>query len=116
MHKIEETETSEPADFMWARFPQFFTQKAAKSFNLKSDQLPKNRHKITHTQGLTAHVEWETVDNDYGFSGIYGSGSETVLLRLSQTSNLTEDANGLHPSIALKFLVDGEQSTNVVAM
>jgi len=40
------------------------------------------------------------------------------LLRLSQTSNLTEDAppNGLHPSIALKFLVDGEAATNIVAM
>ena len=50
------------------------------------------------------------------YSGIYGEGSNTVILRLSETTNLNEDSNGLMPSLALKFLVDGAKSQNIFAM
>lgn len=37
-------------------------------------------------------------------------------MRLSETQNLTKLSTGLHPSIALKFLVDSFASDNIVAM
>lgn len=39
-----------------------------------------------------------------------------MVLRLSETSNLHEDSEGLMPSLALKFLMDGTDSENIVAM
>ena len=54
--------------------------------------------------------------NDAGFTGIYGTGSNTVILRFSETSNLSEQSAGLTPSIAVKFLVDNYRSNNIFAM
>ena len=39
-----------------------------------------------------------------------------MLMRLSQASNLSEHSDGLTPSIALKWLVDGWWSQNLLAM
>jgi len=38
-----------------------------------------------------------------------------VILRLSQTDNLTSESNGLHPAVAIKFLRDGTFAENIVA-
>ena len=50
-----------------------------------------------------------------GYSGIYAEGSETVVMRLSETNNLYEGASGLTPSVAFKFLIDGKESENIFA-
>lgn len=63
-----------------------------------------------------AHVKYVPVENDLGYSGIYESGSNTVIMRLSDSMNLYEGSPGLTPSIALKFLIDGTHSRNVMAM
>jgi hypothetical protein len=49
---------TEPNEYWYGKFPQFFTQKAQVSFCNNSDEIRKNRHKTTHTQGLVAKVEW----------------------------------------------------------
>ena len=49
-------------------------------------------------------------------TAIYESGSDTVLMRISETANLFEDSDGLTPSIALKFLIDGQESYNIFGM
>ena len=44
----------EPMDFYWNKFDNFFKQKAQGSFCNESDEMPKNRLKTTHTQGIVA--------------------------------------------------------------
>ena len=78
--------------------------------------MPRNRLKVAHTQGVIAKVTWEPVQNDSGYTGIYEHGATEVLLRFSQTGMVTEKTSGLHPSLALKFLRDGQPSSNIVAM
>ena len=51
-----------------------------------------------------------------GYTGVYADGSNTVVMRLSETNNLYEGASGLTPSVAFKFLIDGHQSENIFAM
>lgn len=65
-----------------------------------------------------AKVEWRKFDNEQGieYSGIYSTGSDNVILRLSETNNLTEFSEGLLPGVALKFLLDGIKSENLLAM
>ena len=104
-----------PADTMWKEFPAFFTQDADGSFERQEgDALRANRVKSTHTQGLVAQVEWQTVDNSEGYTGIYASGSDSVVMRLSETSNIGANTSGLKPSVAFKFLLDGRSSENLV--
>lgn len=54
--------------------------------------------------------------NDEGFTGSYASGSDTVILRLSETANLSEETKGLTPSVAIKFIVNEFRSNNIFAM
>ena len=70
---------------------------------------------MTHTQGVVAKVKWVPVANDYGYTGIYDEGSEHVILRFSETNNLTSESEGLHPAVAIKFLRDGTFAENLVA-
>ena len=78
--------------------------------------MPWKRNKTVHTQGLTAHVEWEVVKNDLGYTALFEEGSDTVLMRISETNNLFEDSDGLTPSIGIKFLIDGQESYNIMGM
>jgi len=65
-----------------------------------------------------AKVEWRPISNDEGitFSGMYEQGSQHAILRLSETRNLTEESDGLLPSMAIKFLIDNRKSENLFAM
>lgn len=47
---------------------------------------------------------------------MFASGSDSVIVRISEASNLFEGSTGLTPSVAVKFLVDGEESYNLFAM
>jgi hypothetical protein len=77
--------------------------------------MPAGRVKSAHTKGLVAQIEWvPTSGHDY--TGIYAEGTESALLRLSQTSILHENSSGLFPSMAIKFLLDGQASKNIFAM
>ena len=106
----------EPMDYLWSEFPSIFTQNADNAFYHRSDYVNKVRPKENHTQGVVAQVEWKPVENMENYTGIYETGSQAVLLRLSQTKNLTAYSPGLLPSLALKFLRDGDESENLFAM
>ena len=73
------------------------------------------RQKTTHTQGLVAKVQWEPVENN-GYSGIFETGSDHVIMRLSEAKNLNQHSKGLTPSAAFKFLIDGVESQNIMVM
>ena len=77
--------------------------------------MKKANKKVSHTQGVVAKVRY-VAEEDNGYHGILGSGSDTVLLRFSQTTNLHELSPGLLPSMALKFLRDGIESANILTM
>ena len=64
-----------------------------------------------------ARVQWEVVNAEkHGFTGFYAETTDSVVLRLSETNNLTKISEGLLPSLALKFLRDGAISENLFAM
>ena len=100
------------APYYWAAFDDLFLKNADGSFCQESDEMRKSRLKTTHTQGVVAKVDYVPITGQ-PFSGIYTQGSDTAVLRLSQTSNLIESSKGLFPSVALKFLIDGRHSTNI---
>ena len=102
----------------WKDFDKFFSQPAKSSFDDNSDELLRDRLKTTHVQGVVAKVEWRPVSNDQGitFSGMYEQGSHHAIMRLSQTRNLSDESEGLLPSMALKFLIDYKKSENLFAM
>ena len=50
------------------------------------------------------------------YSGVYETGHDKVILRLSETNNLTWESTGYLPSLVLKFLRNGVKSDNIVAM
>ena len=81
-----------------------------------SDELAWGVTKAAHANGLHAKVKWVKVANDLGYTGIYDTGSTTAILRLSETTNLGDWSKGLMPSLALKFLLDGQMSVNILAM
>ena len=79
------------------------------------DEMRDGRLKLAHTQGIVAKVRWTPIaGTDY--SGVQQTGYDDVIMRLSETGMIHEDSKGLKPSVAFKFLRDGEQSDNIVAM
>ena len=63
---------------------------------------------------MVAKVKYVAEPNN-GLSGILGSGSDTALLRFSESMYLHEESKGLTPSVAVKFLRDGMKSANILA-
>ena len=83
----ENADDDKPAPFMWKDFPEFFTDVAVEAFCGVSDSLRWNRKKTTHTQGLVAKVAWVPVEGN-GYSGMYETGSDHVVMRLSERNYL----------------------------
>ena len=104
-----------PQDPLFRNFPEFMTANLANSTCVVSDEMRHGRTKTAHGQGVHAKVKWvPAAENIY--SGLYADGSEHVLMRLSETTNLNDTSGGLLPSVALKFLIAGGESENLVAM
>lgn len=105
-------------DYFWADFAKIFTNAPNGSFCQNSDEMKRNRLKTSHTQGVVAKASWLPVENiaDIGYTGFYASESYHNIIRFSQTTNLHENSQGLLPSFALKFLIDGQKSQNIFGM
>ena len=73
------------------------------------------RVKVNHRQGVVGQIEWVST-GDHPYTGMYASGSDTAIIRFSETTLLTPDSPGLLPSLAIKFLVDGTESKNLFGM
>ena len=84
------------------------------SFELISDELPQNRPKVNHSQGVVTKIEWE----DFGghdYTGLFKGGSTDALMRMSEGNFMIPEASGLTPSLAIKFLRDNMPSINLLA-
>ncbi|CDW84335.1 UNKNOWN [Stylonychia lemnae] len=81
------------------------------------------RSKYIHTVGNTAQVKYTPVSNSEGYTGIFASGADHGLIRLSAAkqfdktkSTAAEAYDNFTPGFGLKFLRDGVPSGNLVAM
>lgn len=82
------------------------------SMDRVSDEMPEGRNKMIHTYGSVAKCQFIPAVGQ-PFSGLF-AGSSYGLIRLS----LAADPQGLGvtPGLALKFMVDGAPSENLIAM
>lgn len=101
--------------YMWRRHDEFFLKRSQATFCQQHDEMPRGRSKTTHTQGVVAHISW-VPEGDMDYTGVFANGTDIGIMRLSETGFLTEESEGLFPSLAIKLLHDGTRSTNIVAM
>lgn len=102
---------------------KLFHTKPKKQFGVNADALkpsqPYVRTNFVNQQGVVAQAEFKPVGNDY--TGIF-QGADNVIIRLADYNLQLEDENGnpakdsLNPSMAVKFLRDGQPSANFHGM
>jgi len=95
----------------------FFSIDLNTIFDYKGDEYDC-RFKTSHSQGNVGKVAWVPLGN-HGYTGLFKSGGDAGYIRTSMIGEV-ESAPGpgnsyMRPSIALKFLRDGMDSTNTVA-
>ena len=107
-----------PQDRQFRHFPEGLEANQNNTFCVLSDEMRRNRNKFVHAQGVHAKVKWNPVSKAEGnkYTGMFATGSDSVIMRLSETQNITKYTPGLLPSVAFKFLRDGEKSSDIVAM
>jgi len=94
------------------------------SFDTTADDMPKEllglvtRRKLVHSVGLMGTATWTPVTNTLGYTGIFASGSQQLMVRLSSGNQPTETGNNsaMIPAVAFKFLRDGVPSGNIHAL
>ncbi|EGR29683.1 hypothetical protein IMG5_150790 [Ichthyophthirius multifiliis] len=94
-----------------------FTESMKVTMNLQSDQFPEGRKKFIHSVGNVAHAQFQA-EPDTPYTGFF-KGADSLLIRLScakKPNPTKEPLNNFIPGIALKYLVDGQPSANLVAM
>jgi len=85
----------------------------------EGDEMPKAwtgnyRQKYIHSVGNVAKVEWVSTD-DHPYTGLF-RGAAHGIARLSLAAEPSADEQNTAPGIAVKFLRDGVDSANFVAM
>lgn len=100
-----------------------FRESMCPTFNAKGDQLPWERsflfshgyrNKYIHSVGNVGQIEWKSVGS-HPYTGVF-KGSKNALIRASLASEPDKDEKNTQPGIGLKFLRDGVDSGNMVAM
>ena len=81
------------------------------------------RNKYIHTVGNTGMVKYTVAPNNEGYTGIFASGADHGVIRLSAAkkydttkSTAAEAYDNFTPGFGLKFLRDGVHSGDLVAM
>ena len=97
----------------WKFFKLLSPSYLAVTFNLVSDEFPKNRERLIHPNGVVAKVEW-IADPDVQMSGIFKTGA-MGLVRLSLAGN-PHAARSYVPGMGLKLFVDAHPSVNLQVM
>lgn len=95
------------------------TESDAPTFNTPGDEMPKGslygyRSKLIHTVGAIAKVKF-TSNNNHSYTGIF-EGADFGYARLSAAIEPNPSVQALAPGMGLKFLRDGIDSANLVAM
>lgn len=98
---------------VWKFFKLLSPSYLAITFNLVSDEFPKNRERLIHPNGAVAKVEW-VADPDVQMSGIFKTGA-IGLARLSLAGN-PHASRSYIPGMGLKLFVDNQPSVNLQVM
>ena len=116
-------ENTTPADWIPAlEMVGLFLESMCPTIRAQGDELPMetiithhvDRRKYIHTVGTVAQVEWQNLGG-HPYTGLFEGASQGIV-RLSLT--LEPDTSKLNtaPGLGLKFLRDGMDSANLVAM
>ena len=105
---------------MW----KHFAQSPGNSFNNDGDEMNNTRNdtrnKLVHQQGLVAMGKFEVDDavvTEKGYTGIFKSGSDSMLIRFSETGlHVDGITTSMNPSVAFKMLRSGQSSANQFGM
>jgi hypothetical protein len=82
------------------------------SFMHRGDEMPGQRQKIIHTYGSVCKAQLVITAQDSPYTGIFQSGG-LALLRAS-TPIHGQSNHSISPTLALKILIDGQESQNLV--
>lgn len=98
-----------------------FKQNNSITFDHVGDALPLNRDKLVHTDGIVGKVKFRASFNNY--TGIFNEGSDNALLRFSiaheydsKDKSAKAALKNFVPSFALKFLIDGNESVDILTL
>ena len=90
-------------------------------FRAQGDEMPWEglvfhdyREKLIHSVGVVGTVEWKSVGS-HPYTGVF-KGSNNAIIRLSLAAEPDEAKIKTTPGFGLKFLRDGVDSGNMVAM
>jgi len=85
-----------------------------RSLTNDSDELDVGHRKLVHAWGAEARFRFVSSKSARGYTGIYESGSDCVIGRLSMATKPTKTTTV--PALALKFFVSGHTSENLQIM
>jgi uncharacterized protein YceK len=85
-----------------------------RSLTNDSDELDVGHRKLVHAWGAEARFRFVSTKSARGYTGIYESGSDCVIGRLSMATKPTKTTSV--PALALKFFVSGHPSENLHIM
>jgi len=108
--------------FTSSELPGMFIESMCSTFQAPGDELPWEkrvvrygwRNKYIHTVGTVGKVEWRNLGG-HNYTGIFEGASQGVV-RFSLAKEPDTSSNNTAPGIGLKFLRDGMDSANLVAM
>ena len=112
-----------PGDFPHGlKYAGLFLESLKPTFEHFGDTLPEGRTKFIRSVGVVAKAAFIPEEGQQLYSGVF-EGADSGLLRLSiakeldttKTSAEGADDNFV-PGLAMKFLIDGKPSTNILAM
>ncbi|OGR02196.1 MAG: hypothetical protein A2511_07275 [Deltaproteobacteria bacterium RIFOXYD12_FULL_50_9] len=85
-----------------------------RSLTNDSDELDVGHRKLVHAWGAEARFRFVSSKSARGYTGIYESGSDCVIGRLSMATKPTKTTTV--PALALKFFISGHTSENLHIM
>ena len=85
-----------------------------RSLTNDSDELDAGHRKLVHAWGAVARFRFVSSKAASGYTGIYESGADCVIGRLSMATKPTKTT--AVPALALKFFISGHESVNLQVM
>ena len=99
---------------IWDLFTLASTSFTIRSLTNDSDELDVGHRKLVHAWGAEARFRFVSTKSARGYTGIYESGSDCVIGRLSMATKPTKTTTV--PALALKFFISGHTSENLQIM
>jgi hypothetical protein len=93
---------------------KFGAENMAATFDDYQDTIPDGRSKLIHARGSLAPVKFHVVANPNQHTGLFATGGDSCLARLSVAIN--PNGNSFTPGMAIKCYRDNQPSGNIISM